>query len=243
MRSSNPVFANLEKRSIELSNAKTVTYNGITAKTLLLLAIAVITGFFSPLIPAQWLYGILIFSGIASILFVVFALMWVKTAWIFSLLYAVTQGVAYGLITWIAESFFPGVGITAITGTGVIFGVMMLLYYTGLLRATPLFRKMVLGTLISVLVVSLILTIVFFTNPGFAVAFQQNFGLSVGISLFLILLGAFMLILDFDRADRAVQMGLPKAYEWQVALGFMVTIVWIYVEMLRLAIIIAGRDR
>jgi uncharacterized YccA/Bax inhibitor family protein len=71
--------------------------------------------------------------------------------------------------------------------------------------------------------------------------FGNSYGLAIGISVFLIIYGALMLTLDFDRAEAIVSSGADKKYEWMVALGLMVTIVWLYIEILRLIMIVASK--
>lgn len=244
MRSSNPVFTNLEKQAFT-DNLEVATKSGITLKTITLVVISLITGFASiflaQVMPEGLLFGILISSGIFAFISVLLAMFVPKLAASMSILYAVLQGFTYGLLTWVLEMYFPGVASIALLGTALVFGVMFTLYNTGLLRGSNLLRSVVFGALLTVLVGSLIVGIVGLVNPEYINGFF-SYEVTIAISLILIVMGALMLTLDFDRAESVVKMGLPKHYEWTVALGFMVTLIWIYYNILRLAVTVMGRN-
>lgn len=244
MRSSNPVFTNLEKQAFT-DNVEVATKSGITLKTITLVVISLITGFASiflaQVMPEGLLFGILIGSGIFAFISVLLAMFVPKLAASMSILYAVLQGFTYGLLTWVLEMYFPGVASIALLGTALVFGVMFTLYNTGLLRGSNLLRSVVFGALLTVLVGSLIVGIVGLVNPEYINGFF-SYEVTIAISLILIVMGALMLTLDFDRAESVVKMGLPKHYEWTVALGFMVTLIWIYYNILRLAVTVMGRN-
>lgn len=244
MRSSNPVFTNLEKQAFT-DNVEVATKSGITIKTITLVVISLITGFASiflaQVMPEGLLFGILIGSGIFAFISVLLAMFVPKLAASMSILYAVLQGFTYGLLTWVLEMYFPGVASIALLGTALVFGVMFTLYNTGLLRGSNLLRSVVFGALLTVLVGSLIVGIVGLVNPEYINGFF-SYEVTIAISLILIVMGALMLTLDFDRAESVVKMGLPKHYEWTVALGFMVTLIWIYYNILRLAVTVMGRN-
>ena len=191
--------------------------------------------------PEGLLFGILIGSGIFAFISVLLAMFVPKLAASMSILYAVLQGFTYGLLTWVLEMYFPGVASIALLGTALVFGVMFTLYNTGLLRGSNLLRSVVFGALLTVLVGSLIVGIVGLVNPEYINGFF-SYEVTIAISLILIVMGALMLTLDFDRAESVVKMGLPKHYEWTVALGFMVTLIWIYYNILRLAVTVMGRN-
>lgn len=244
MRSSNPVFANLEKQTF-VNDVETASKSGINIKTIILVMITIVTGFSSIFLaqamPAGLLYGILIGSGIFAFLAVMLAMFVPKIAAPMSILYAVMQGFTYGLLTWVLEAAFPGVASIAMLGTGLVFAVMFVLYNTGLLRGSRLLRSVVFGSLLTVLVGSLVVGIIGLMNPQFIESFM-SYELTVAISLILIVIGALMLTLDFERAEMVAKSGLPKSYEWTVALGFMVTLIWIYYNILRLAVTVMARN-
>jgi len=153
------------------------------------------------------------------------------------LLYALSEGVLLGVITILINTIYPGVAVAAVIGTASIFTVMLFLYSSRTIRVTSRFRKIMYSVLLSFLV--------FFIVFGLLGLFSSNISLSepmaLGITGILIIFGALMLTLDFDRAEMIVESGADKSYEWVVAVGLMVTIVWIYIELLRFLAILASR--
>src|SRR5690606_37691630 len=176
--------------------------------------------------------------GIVAFIAVIISMFKPRIAMFAGILYSISEGLLYGIVTLYLNQAFPGIGATAMMITAVVFVVMLVLYNTGLLRGSALLRKIVIGSLISMLVGTLILSIMSLTNPVFVVELANNFGFALFISIFAVVIGAFMLTLDFDRADQVIAMGLGKEYEWVVALGFMITLVYIYVNILRLLVVL-----
>lgn len=239
MRSSNPVFSQIEKnQSSTVDYASGATYSGITIKTSVMFLVAILTAVFAVNLlkndPEIWA-GFLIPASIVAFVSVLIGTMSVRLSPLFALLYAAAEGVILGSITALANMLVPGVGEAALIATGVIFGVMLLLYSSRTIRVTSKFKTVVFGALISILIFSII-SALFLQN-----ILANNFGLMIGISIVYIIIGALMLALDFDRAKTVVDMGADKRYEWVVSLGLMVTIVWIYIELIRLLIILAAR--
>jgi len=249
MRSSaNPVFRRIEKNCPEqLSDVKLASFKGVAIKSLILIMIAITAGIAAPFIftaiPGA-LIPVAIAAGLGSFIIVLIGMMSVKMAPAMGILYSLVQGLFLGAVTAILdpivyENFgFSNLGMSALIGVGAIFGIMFALYYFGIIKVTNRLRGILIGSLLAVFVVSLVImitgaTTTMFNNPGLAIAF----------SVLMIVLGAFFLTLDFNRAAQLVEMGAPAAYEWQVALGLMVTLVWLYVEILRLIIILVSRNR
>jgi uncharacterized YccA/Bax inhibitor family protein len=240
MRSSNPVFANIE-RSVTYENAETASYRGITLKTFILLGVAVLTGFYAiTSLPAETFMGLLIGSIIVALIAILIASFVPALAMPMSFVYAAAEGILLSMITMIANTFVPGAPYAAIIATTAIFFVMLFLYSSRIIRVTTRFKKIMYATLFGILFFFIgfgILSIFVDMNA----VFGNSYGLAIGISVFLIIYGALMLTLDFDRAEAIVSGGADKKYEWMVALGLMVTIVWLYIEILRLIMILASR--
>lgn len=148
-------------------------------------------------------------------------------------LYAATEGVFLGAVSLVFESRYPGIAMQAVLGTGVVTGVMFVLYRFRVIRATPTFTKIVLGLTMAVAVMYLI---AFGMRMfGHAMPYLNDATpVGIGISLFLIGLAASNLILDFDVIERGEREGRPKAFEWYAAFGLLVTVAWLYIEVLRL---------
>ena len=240
MRSSNPVFKSIERSEV-FSSAESATYTGITLKTTFMLLIAVLTGFLTIIYAGEAAYPLMIISMFVALIAVIVGSRSARLARPFAIVYAAAEGVLLGVITYIFEVFYPGVAITALVGTASIFTVMLFLYSSRTIRVTPRFTKMMYSILLGMLlffVTSMLINlfartqVIYFSNTA-----------SLLISGFIILFGGFMLTIHFDRAESIVNGGFGKEYEWMVALGLMVTIVWIYLELLRFLAILANNRR
>lgn len=237
MKSSNPMFRIAKDQ--EITSTTQASYAGITLKTGILLILALISGIFSATLLKtgnEGLYGILTASIVVSFISVLVASFSKRLAAPFTILYALAEGVLLGVLTTIANIFAPGVGSIAGVTTAVIFVVMFGLYSTKRFKVTSKFRKGMFGALISILIMSLLMTIF---RGIFFIEFSVE--LLIVITLLLIVYGAFMLTIDFDNATRIVENGADKRYEWRVSLGLLLSIVWIYVEVIRLLLLIASR--
>jgi len=148
------------------------------------------------------------------------------------LAYAAVEGVFLGGISQIFNGLYPGIVVQAVVGTAGVTGVMLGLYKSGRIRVTPRFTKVVTGATIGFFVLIMVnLVAGIFTDGGLGLR-QGPLGIAVG--LFAIGLASFNLVLDFDLVERGAQQGLPDRYGWFAAFGIMVTLVWLYVEILRL---------
>ncbi len=147
--------------------------------------------------------------------------------------YAFLEGLFLGSISIVYDSAHPGLAANAMTLTFGILGVMLFCYRVGLLRATPVFtRTVVLATMgiAIVYVVDLVMSLFHMNVP-----FIHDTGwLGIGVSLVISAVAAMNLILDFDVFERAAAGRAPKYMEWYCGFSLLVTLVWIYVEMLRL---------
>ena len=241
MRSSNPVLRSVES-SRTFEGVEAASYTGITMKTLLLLGLAVLSGFFviSQMLGSniESVIPLLIPAMIIALVSVLVASFVPRLAMPFSMAYALATGVNLGFITLIVEVFVPGAAIMAVIGTATVFTVMLFLYTSRTIRVTSMFRRIMISSLFSILIMFVIFTILNMTTDIFLAA---NPTIAIGISAFLIIFGGLMLTLDFDRAEAIVESGADKRYEWIVAMGLMITLVWIYYEILRLVLILASR--
>ena len=151
-----------------------------------------------------------------------------------SMVYAVAEGLFIGGLTMVFEFTYPGIAIQAMLATGGIFVGMLIVYRTGLIPVTENLRIAVMSGMIGVVLIYL-LSLVFQLGFGLNVPFIHGSGpIGIGFSLFVIGLGALSLAWDFDFIEHGVEVGAPKQLEWRAAFGLLVTLVWIYIEVLRL---------
>jgi len=148
-------------------------------------------------------------------------------------LYAVAQGLAVGAISAIYEISFSGIVLQAVMLTVGVFAVMLVLFATGTIKVTEKLRMGIIASTFAVLAVYLVSWIISLFSSG--VPFIHDAG-TFGIIFSLVVVGiaSANLLLDFDLAQRGVAMGAPKYMEWYAAFGLMVTLVWLYLEILRL---------
>jgi uncharacterized YccA/Bax inhibitor family protein len=148
------------------------------------------------------------------------------------LLYSVCMGVALGGISGLLNAQYPGIAFQAVVGTAGVFFGMLIVYKTGAVKVTPRFTKWLIGAMIGVVVLMLfnLVMSLFGINTGL----RDGGALAIIFSLVVIGVAAFSLLLDFDAADQAVRAGAPAHFAWYIAFGLMTTLVWLYIEILRL---------
>jgi len=148
-------------------------------------------------------------------------------------LYALAQGLVLGSISRLYELYWNGIVVMAIGATAGVFLVTFAMYALRLVRVTNRFRNVVIAATFGLLL--FYLACMLFSLFGGNVSFlSSSSGLSIAFSFFAAGIAAFNLFLDFDIIERGVRAGAPKYMEWYGALGLMITLVWLYLEMLRL---------
>ncbi len=146
--------------------------------------------------------------------------------------YALAEGAVVGAISKVFNIQYPGIVLQAVGATIGVFVVMLTLYRTGILRVTDKFRRIVIGATLGLAAFYLFSFIV--GMFGSSLIPTGSSGMSIGFSVLVAGLAAMNLALDFDFIDKAEAAGAPKHMEWFAALGIMVTLVWLYLEILRL---------
>jgi uncharacterized YccA/Bax inhibitor family protein len=151
-----------------------------------------------------------------------------------TLAYAAVQGVLVGAISeFYADNFGGNIITQAVIGTfGVFFG-MLVVYKTGAIRVTPKLTRWIVGALFGVLALVLVNLVASFFTPG-GLGLRDGGPLAIVFSLVVIGVAAFTLLLDFDMADEAIRRGAPAKFAWYIAFGLLLTVVWLYLEILRL---------
>jgi uncharacterized YccA/Bax inhibitor family protein len=150
-----------------------------------------------------------------------------------TLAYGALYGVALGAISEAFNTIYPGIVMQALIGTFGVFGGMLVVYKTGAIRVTPKLTRWVVGAAIGVLVLMLVNLVASFITPG-GLGLRDGGPLAIAFSLVVIGVAAFFLLLDFDAADEAIRRGAPAKFAWYIAFGLLVTVVWLYLEILRL---------
>ncbi|GAA1028685.1 MULTISPECIES: Bax inhibitor-1/YccA family protein [Amycolatopsis] len=149
-----------------------------------------------------------------------------------TLVYSGAEGLFLGALSGLFEVFLPGIALQALIGTAGVFVAMLVVYKTGAVKVTPKLTKWIVGAVAGVAILMLVnlVTAVFFGfNP-----LRDGSPLAIVFSLVVIGIAAFSFLLDFDQADKMIRAGMPSKWAWYAAFGLMTTLVWLYLEILRL---------
>ena len=164
------------------------------------------------------------------------------------LAYAGLEGLFLGGLTRVLDGMYPGVGLQAVIGTLAVFAVTLVLFKSGKVRATPKMMRFFMIATIGYAVFALINMVMMWTGAvagAFRPAHQHEiFGIPLGVFIGILAIGlaAFSLIMDFTSIEEGVRAGAPERYSWIAAFGLTVTLVWLYVEIIRLLAILRGDD-
>ena len=171
----------------------------------------------------------------------------IRPALIFA--YAAFEGLFVGGISAFFEVMFPGIVMQATLATVAVVGVTLALFASGKIRASKKATKVFMIAMIGYLVFGLLNLVLMWTNvlpqdQMFGLYSQKIMGIPLGvvIGLFVVVLAAYSLVLDFDSIQQGVRNRAPRQYAWLGAFGIMVTVVWLYVELLRMIAIIRGSN-
>ena len=160
--------------------------------------------------------------------------------------YGFAEGLFLGALTGMMETIFPGIAIQALLGTLSVFGVVLVLFANGKIRASAKATKIFMIAIIGYAVFSLInVGLMLFgvsTDPWGLRTGVEIMGIPLGLILGVVavLLASYSLVLDFDSIQRGVQQGAPRIFGWKAAFGLTVTLIWLYVEILRIIAIFRG---
>lgn len=241
MQSSNPAFLTnpFQERGRVIDISNTMTMGGTVNKTGILLLLALLPAAFvwnmffkapaNPSVVMPWMWLGLI-GGLILSLVTVF-----KAAWspITAPLYAVMEGLFLGGISAIFETSYPGIVVQATSLTFATLFSMLALYKTGIVRATENFKMGVLAATGGIAIVYVIAMIV--SLFGVNVSFIYGNGLfSILFSVFVVIIAALNFVIDFDFIEQGSRSAAPKYMEWYGAFALMVTLIWLYIEILRL---------
>ena len=149
------------------------------------------------------------------------------------LLYSAFEGVLLGAISKLFELRYPGIVIQAVTGTVMVAVGMLFVYRIGAIRVTPRFTRIVVGATIGAFGLMLVNLIAYLFVDG-GLGLRTGGPLAIGFSLLCIGLAAMNLVIDFDVVERGIRMGADQKFAWYASFGITVTLVWLYIEILRL---------
>lgn len=248
MRSSNPVLQDdTFSRGYLSSDAETMTINGVVFKTLILVLFALLTAgwtwikfFQSGGNPAS-ISALVMVGAIGGLVLAIATSMKPEWASVTAIFYALFEGLLIGGLSAMLEAQFPGIAIQA---AGLTFGTlitMLFAYQSGLVRATEGFKMGVFaatGGIALVYLATIVLSLFGVQVP----AIYGNGWMGIAFSIFVVVIAALNFVIDFDFIEQGQAKKAPKYMEWYGAFALMVTLVWLYIECLRLLAKLRSRD-
>lgn len=242
MESSNPVFGNaptlkgpvpsVAELEEMLQAPRRLTMDAIVEKTALLLGLVVVTGALSWF--ANVGLGLALIAGIAGLGLAMVNIFKREIVPGLVLAYGALEGVFLGAFSRYFDAMYSGIAVQAAIGTSAIFAAVLFAYKSGRLRATPRFTKVVVGAFIGMFAMLLVNFLAAWIGGGDGLGLRSGGPLAILFSLAFITVGSLTFVLDFDAAERLVEAGVPEKEAWRVAFGLTVTLVWLYLEVMRL---------
>jgi uncharacterized YccA/Bax inhibitor family protein len=247
MRTNNPVltrFADAARATVASSTGGTMTVAGTAGKSLVLLAVlafsATLTWQQVSAGKLQLLMPAMLVGGIGGFIVAMITSFRPQAAPFTAPVYASLQGIFLGAVSAMYNLRFAGLPQQAVLLTMGVAGGVFALYRFNVLQATAGFKKMMFAATLGIMLFylgSMVLSL-FGVQIGY---FTSNGPLAIGINVAIAGVAALNLVLDFDRIEQGARMGAPKAMEWFAAFGLMVTLIWLYLELLRLLSRLQGR--
>ncbi len=237
MQSSNPAFNENLLSHFDHAGIRstTMTVQGTALKSFVLLAILAATAAWSwnTAQNGELGQGLLLGSGILGFVVALATIFKPTLAPWTSPVYAALEGVFLGAISQQVDLRFPGIALQAVAVTGGVTFTMLVVYGTGLIKVTGQLAGAIAAATGAIALVYLASFAISMFGGHFPYIHEAG-PIGIGFSLFVVGLAAFNLLLDFDFIDRGARSGLSKSMEWYGAFGLMVTLVWLYLEVLRL---------
>ena len=246
MRTSNPA---LNERAFQGERAilgEAMTLQGTVNKTGVLLICAVVTAawtwnLFLHSHSPQTVMPLAILGGIGGLVVALVTIFKKEWAGVTAPIYALLEGLVLGSISAILEVRFPGIAIQAVSLTFGTLVVLLLAYRSGLIPVTQKFRLGIIAATGGIALFYVVEIVLGFFGIHFT-AINGAGAIGIGFSVFVVIIAALNLVLDFDFIETGVRVGAPKYMEWYGAFGLMVTLIWLYFEILRLLSKLRSRD-
>jgi uncharacterized YccA/Bax inhibitor family protein len=242
MRTSNPAMRAMEKQ-MPVASAIPMTIQGTVNKTGILFLLTLVTATITWKMTmagnaiASTLMWVGVIGGFITAMVAIFS---VKTIHITAPLYSLFEGLFLGAISAVfTNAFYKGIVFQAIGITMAVFAAMLIMYKLRIIKASPAFTKMLLIATGGIALYYIVVIIASFFGADYSVFAMGGFG--IGVQLVIVAIAALNLILDFNFIEQGAAQGLPKQMEWYGAFGLMVTLIWLYIEILRLLALFSRR--
>ena len=245
MRTSNPTLNDKVFKGLSGAVGETMTLEGTVNKTGILLVCTVATAAWTwhlamnpDTLPMDYLLLLVgLIGGLIFALITTFKKTWSPVT---APIYALLEGLVLGSISAVFEQRYPGIAIESVSLTFGTMFVLLLAYKSGMIKVTQKFRLGVIAATGAIFLFYLVEIGLGFFGIHFT-SVNGSGWLGIGVSLVIVCVAALNLVLDFDFIESGVAAGAPKYMEWYGAFGLMVTLIWLYLEMLRLMAKLRGR--
>ena len=232
MRSGNPALSSKTFINTTDVGAEKMTIEGTVNKTAMSLLLLLATASYTWMNPSPGLMMLGFIGGFIMAIVTIFKKTWAPYT---VSGYALLEGLALGGISRIFETQYPGIASQAIFLTFGILAALLLAYKTGVIKPTENFKLGVFAATGGIFIMYLISFIMSFFGSGMSIMNPNNASMmSIGFSLFVVVIASLNLVLDFDFIEEGAERGAPKYMEWYGAFGLLVTLIWLYLEILRL---------
>lgn len=229
MHSSNPILTR-NPSAVNFTGDR-VTLDSVIVRSAMMFGVLTVSAAAAWLLNVPLGFGLI--AGLVAFVIAMVASFKRTTSPALFLAYAALEGIVIGVISRHYESQYSGIVIQAILGVTIVFGTMLLMYKSRIIRATQRFTKILLIAAFSYLglmIVNLVASL--FVDGGLGL--RDGGPLAIFASIAGVVIGALFYVLDFDQVERMIAQGAPEKESWRAAFGLTLTTVWIYLEILRL---------
>lgn len=243
METKNPMFSGIKNDDQVLTRDNCATYRGITIKTIFYVLLAIVAGAVTAVMlwnqtknesVSSTLLVTLFLSTIVGFIAVMVGRSNPRSAKIAGAIYAICEGMFLGVISLIGEVFYSGIVAIAGISTVVVFGVMLALFASGIIRNKSKFVSFGISLGSSVIIMCLVTMLLGFMFSSLV----DNLAVVILVEALFMVYACVSLLMNFIEANQLVQGGFSKEYEWSCALGLLVTILYIYIQILRILMIV-----
>jgi uncharacterized YccA/Bax inhibitor family protein len=211
-----------------------MTLDSVVQRTGAMLLVLLATGAVSwELTTTKIASGLLLVSLMGSLAVGLYMSFTMKANAVTALIYAAFEGTLLGAISRVFEARWHGIVVQALLGTVMVAVGMLFVYRIGAIRVTPRFTRIVVGATIGVFGLMVVNMLAYLFHPG-GLGLRSGGGLAIVFSLLCIVIAAANLVVDFDMVEQGIRRGADEKFAWYAAFGLTVTLVWLYIEILRM---------
>ncbi|MBI45384.1 MAG: hypothetical protein CMG66_04370 [Candidatus Marinimicrobia bacterium] len=231
-RSGNPALTSKTFKNLDSAQGEVMTLDGTVNKISISLMILLFCSYYTFSTQNISFIMVGVIGGLITAIITIFKKQWAPYT---VPLYAALEGLALGGISSLYEHMYTGIVQQAIFLTMGIFAALLFAYKTKIIKPTENFKLGVFAATAGIGVVYLVSFIMSFFGGSLSIMSIENASLmSIGFSFFVVIIASLNLVLDFDFIEQGAEAGVPKYMEWYGAFGLLVTLIWLYLEILRL---------